>query len=31
MFFERHGAKAGDRVQVIETGPYRYRLELIGN
>lgn len=31
MFFERHGAKAGDRVQVIETGPYRYRLELIGH
>lgn len=31
MFFERHGAKAGDRVQVIETAPYCYRLELIGN
>lgn len=29
MFFERFGAKAGDRVQVIETSPYRYRLELI--
>lgn len=28
MFFERHRAKAGDRVQVIETAPYRYRLEL---
>lgn len=31
MFFERFGAKAGDRVQVIETSPYRYRLELISN
>ena len=29
MFFERFSAKAGDRVQVIETSPYRYRLELI--
>jgi hypothetical protein len=29
MFFERFDAKAGDRVQIIETSPYHYRLELI--